>query len=81
VARTISDLWLVIHNGRLLDIRAPVFSSRQIEGEVARANAEHRSGRTDWAAVDLAEAIIVFSETHAAATLNLYLQDLGRTRH
>jgi hypothetical protein len=81
VARTISDLWLVIHNGRLLDIRAPIFSSRQIEGEVARANVEHRSGRTDWVAVDLAEGIIVFSEIHAAANLKLYLRDLGRTRH
>jgi hypothetical protein len=81
VTRTISDLWLVIHNGCPLNIRAPVFSSRQIEGEVARANAEHRSGRTDWVAVDLAEAIMVFSEIHAAATLNLFLRDLGRTRH
>jgi predicted lipoprotein len=53
VTRTISDLWLVIHSGCPLNIRAPVFSSRQIEGEVVRANAEHRSGRTDWVAVDL----------------------------
>jgi hypothetical protein len=81
VTRTISDLWLVIHSGCPLNIRAPVFSSRQIEGEVVRANAEHRSGRTDWVAVDLEEAIMVFSEIHAAATLNLFMRDLGRTRH
>jgi hypothetical protein len=81
VARRISDLWLVIHDGCPLDVRAPVFSSRQIDGEVARANEERRSGRADWVAVDLAEAIMMFSEIHAAATLNLFLRDLGRTRH
>jgi hypothetical protein len=52
-----------------------------IDGEVARANEERRSGRADWVAVDLAEAIMMFSEIHAAATLNLFLRDLGRTRH
>ena len=55
---TISDLWLLTYHGRPVDIREPLFSSRQIEREIQRANKERRSGRADWTAVDLDEVIL-----------------------
>ncbi len=78
---TISDLWLVLHDDFPLDIRAPLFSSRQIESEVVRANFERRSGRTEWTAVDLEEAILAYGEGCAATAVNQLLQDLSPTCH
>jgi hypothetical protein len=54
---TIADLWLVTHDGLIPDIRGPLFTSRQIESQVRRANAECREGRSDWTAIDLEEVI------------------------
>jgi hypothetical protein len=56
---SIADLWFLTYDNRPTDIRAPLFSSRQIEGEVRRANAERRCGRTDWTAIDLEEVILI----------------------
>ena len=55
--KTISDLWLLTYHGRPVDIREPLFSSRQIEPEIQRANKERRNGPTDWTAIDLDEVI------------------------
>jgi hypothetical protein len=60
---TIADLWLLTCENRPTDIRAPLFSSRQIEGEVRRANEERRGGRADWTAVDLEEVLLTYVET------------------
>ncbi len=75
--RTISDLWLVAHTDRDLDLRAPVFTSHQIDGEVQRANLERRFGRADWVAVDLVEMIIVYGDKRAISAL----RGEGATRH
>jgi hypothetical protein len=58
-----------------------VFGSRQINGEVRRANIERRFGRTDWIAVDLAELILIYGETSAAPAIDALLTHLGQTRH
>ena len=63
---TIADLWLLTCDNGPPDIRAPLFSSRQIEGEVRRANEERRGGRTDWTAVDLEEVLLSYVETARA---------------
>jgi hypothetical protein len=60
VPTTIADLWLLTNDNRPADIRSPLFSSRQIEGEVKRANLERRGGRTDWTAIDLEEVILAY---------------------
>jgi hypothetical protein len=57
---TIADLWLVTHDGLIPDIRGPLFTSRQIESQVRRANAECREGRSDWTAIDLEEVILAY---------------------
>ena len=56
----IGDLWLLTFDDRPNDIGAPLFSSRQIEGEIRRANQERRAGRTDWTAIDLEEVILTY---------------------
>jgi hypothetical protein len=63
---TIADLWFLTYQGRPADLRAPLFTSRQIEGEVRRANAERRDGRTDWTAIDLEEVILAYLANAAA---------------
>jgi hypothetical protein len=78
---TIADLWLVVHNDFATDIRAPLFTSHQIEDEILRANAECRYGRTDWAALDLEKAILAYGETCAATAVNPLLQELRATCH
>ena len=72
---TIADLWFLTHHDCHIDIRAPLFTSRQIEGQVRRANAERRDGRTDWTAVDLEEVILMYGETRAANAIDLLLRD------
>ena len=57
---TIADLWLLTYEGYRVDIRSPLFTSRQIEREVQRANWERRRGRTDWTAIDLEEVILEY---------------------
>jgi hypothetical protein len=52
-----TDLWLVTRDDLIPDIRGPLFSSRQIERQVQRANEERRDGRSDWTAVELEEVI------------------------
>jgi len=49
------------------DVRAPLFSSRQIEGEIRRANTERREGCADWIAIDLEEVIRTYLERAAAS--------------
>jgi hypothetical protein len=53
----IADLWLLTRDGLIPDIRGPLFSSRQIEREIRRANDERRQGDTSWTAVELEETI------------------------
>jgi hypothetical protein len=74
---TISDLWFLTYEGMPVDLRAPLFSSRQVLGEVQRANRERRDGRRDWLAVDLEAVILIYGETRAS----IALRDLGETRH
>jgi hypothetical protein len=69
------------HHDYTLNIRAPLFTSRQIEGEVRRANVERREGRTDWMAIDLEEVIMMYGENRAADAIDLLLRDLGLARH
>jgi hypothetical protein len=78
---TVSDLWFVAHDNCSVNIRAPLFSSCQIDHEVHRANMEHRDGRTDWVAVELEEVILVYGEKSAANALDRLMRDLGQTRH
>ncbi len=78
---TITDLWLVTYIDCPLDIRAPLFSSRQIQSEVLRANQDHRDGRVDWIAVDLEEAILAYGKGCAASARNQLLRDLTPARH
>jgi hypothetical protein len=77
---TIADLWFLTYDKRPTDIRAPLFSSRQIEGEVRRANAEHRCGRTDWTAVDLEEVIMTYV-TRAAEIASVAARQTIREPH
>jgi hypothetical protein len=57
---TIADLWLLTHDERPADIRAQLFSSRQIEAEIRRANRERRDDRADWTAIELEEVILAY---------------------
>ena len=68
---TIADLWFLTHDNGPTDIRGPLFSSHQIEGEIRRANKERRGGRTDWTAVDLETVILAYVE-QAAASASVY---------
>ena len=65
---TISDLWLLTYDKRPVDIRGPLYSSRQVEREVGRANAELRDGRSDWTSIELEEAIILDQERRCAVS-------------
>jgi hypothetical protein len=68
VPTTIADFWFLTQpHDYIPDIRAPLFSSRQIEGEIRRANTERRGDRTDWTAIDL-EEVIRMSLQRAAAS-------------
>ncbi len=68
IVTTIADLWLLTYDGRPPDMRAPLFSSRQIELAVARTNDDRRDLRTDWTAVDLEEMIRLEVEACAATS-------------
>jgi hypothetical protein len=64
---TIADLWLLTYDDYPVDIRGPLFTSIQIEGEVRRANRERRDNRTDWTAIDLEEVILGYLGMSLAA--------------
>ena len=57
---TIADLWLLTHSDYPVNIRSSLFTSRQIEGEVGRANKECRRGHSDWTAIDLETVIMAY---------------------
>jgi hypothetical protein len=78
---TVCDLWFVTKEGCAVNMRAPLFTSRQIEREVHRANMERRDGRTDWMAIDLEEVIMVYGENRAATAIDHLMHDLRQTRH
>ena len=65
---SIADLWLLTYDNRTVDIRAPLYSSRQVEREVGRANAELRDGRSDWTSIELEEAILLDQEQRCATS-------------
>jgi hypothetical protein len=61
VPTTIADFWFLTQpHDYIPDIRAPLFSSRQIEGEIRRANTERRGDHTDWTAIHLEELIRMY---------------------
>jgi len=78
---TISDLWFVTNDGCAVNIRGPLFTSRQIGREVLRANMERRNGRTDWLAIDLEQVVMVYAENSAASAIDHLMRDLSLTRH
>jgi hypothetical protein len=41
---------------------------------------EHRDGRSDWMAVDLEEAILVYGDNRATTAMDQLLWDLGQNR-
>ncbi len=71
---TIADLWFLTQpNDYVPDLRSPLFSSRQIEREVHRANAERRGGCANWSAIALEEVMRMYLE-RASACIYVYQQ-------
>jgi hypothetical protein len=78
---TVSDLWFVTNDDHNVTLRAPLFTSHQIEREVHRANMERRDGRMDWMAVDLEEVILAYGDNRAAIVRDQLMRDPGQTLH